>query len=145
MRDATEHEKMTGLTMGPNPNLPPEEPPRPTGGTFTLHMGGHMSSPIPYDADIDVLRAAVKEIVLRVRDEPPPPPTREDGLTAPGGWCAPSAAVYDFATLYDSSPITPAPPPTVRQRFRAVRRRVRAVRRAARAAWHSPDGYWEGD
>lgn len=110
--------------------------PKPVGGTFTLHMGGHTSSPIPYDADIDVLRAAVEDITSR--------PPRED-LRIMGGWCAPSAAVYDFATHYSSGPITPAPPPTLRQRFRAVRRRVRAVRRAARAAWAQPDGYWEGD
>lgn len=124
-----------------------EPDPKPTGGTFTLHMGGHTSSPIPYDADIDVLRAAVEDITSR------PPRTM---VTSIGGWCAPSEALYDFGTLpdigipwggnpYPSGPITPAPPPTLRERWRATRQRLAAVRRAARAAWAQPDGYWEED
>lgn len=69
-------------------------------------------------------------------------------VTMSGGWCEPSAAVYDLCKVPDlftamNTPITPAPPPTLRQRVGALRRKLRKSRAAARQAWKYPDGFWE--
>lgn len=75
------------------------------------------------------------------RDEP-------DTLTYVGGWCAPSAALYDLCKVPPLMPgqrITPAPPPTLWQRLRPTRARLSAARYALREAWRQPDGSWEVD
>ena len=69
-------------------------------------------------------------------------------VTMSGGWCAPSAALYDLCKVPPLMPgqrITPAPPPTLMQRLRALPERLRAARHAAREAFREPDGYWETD
>lgn len=81
-------------------------------------------------------------------------------LTAAGGWCAPSPALYDLCSLPDitvprggvpwpTEPPAPVPAPSLRQRFRAWRKdkreRLRSATFAARKAWRCPDGWWEED
>lgn len=77
-----------------------------------------------------------------------PDPEPQSRLTSAGGWCAPSAALYDLCKVPPLMPgqrITPAPPPTLMQRLRALPERLRAARHAAREAFREPDGYWETD
>lgn len=77
-----------------------------------------------------------------------PDPEPQSSLTSAGGWCAPSEALYDLCKVPPLMPgqmLTPAPPPTLRQRLRALPERLRAARHAAREAFREPDGYWETD
>lgn len=91
-------------------------------------------------------------------DDELPEPDRMDGVTATGGWCAPSPALYDLFKLpeigisrsgspYSATPPVAKPAPTRRERFRAWRRytreRISKVRYAVRMAWRYPEGWWE--